>query len=182
MKSKISYTLRKSRRARRLRLAVYCNGNVVVTTPFGVPPTVIDEFIDQKKSWLLNKIKFFKSIDHKAIRVFSREDYLKNKDKALKAVGERVAFYNKFYGFSFNRILIKNQKTRWGSCSRKRNLNFNYKVLFLSEEMRDYIAVHELCHLEVFSHSEKFWSLVAKVIPNYMEIKKDLRKHELFYK
>jgi len=176
------YTLRKSKRAKRMRLAVYCDSSVVVTTPFGVNQSIVEKFVSEKRQWIIDKIKFFNSIDSKAIRTFSHDDYLKHKDKALELVEERFEFFNKIYNHSFNRIHIKNQKTRWGSCSKKSNLNLNYKILFLPKDLQDYIIVHEMCHLKEFNHSHKFWSLVGKALPNYLEIKKELRRHELFYR
>ncbi len=182
MEKKISYKLKRSKRAKRMRLAVYCDGSVIVTTPFGVELSIVEKFLADKKQWVWDKILFFKSVDSKAIRTFSHKDYLENKDKALALVYERVKVYNKVYSFSFNKIFIKNQKTRWGSCSCKQNLNLNYKIVFLPEKHRDYIIVHEICHLKEFNHSKKFWALVEKALPNYLHIKKELRNHELFYK
>ena len=165
-----------------MRLAVYCDGSVVITIPLGVQKSLIEKFIFDKKQWVWDKIRFFKSVDSKAIRTFSHNEYLENKDKAFALVNERVRFYNKVYGFSFNKILIKNQKTRWGSCSCKQNLNLNYKIVFLPQAHQDYIIVHEMCRLKEFNHSKKFWALVEKALPNYLDIKKELRDHELFYK
>lgn len=182
MENKIPYKFKKSRRARRVRLAVYCDGSVVVTSPVGVRQSIIEKFVADKKQWVLDKIRFFKSIDNKAVRIFSRKDYLENKDKALALVSERIEFYNKIYNFSFNKISIKNHKTRWGSCSSRQNLNLNYKILFLNPELRDYIIVHEMCHLKEFNHSKKFWALVEKALPDYLEIKKKLHSRGLFYK
>ena len=182
MEKKISYKLKRSKRAKRMRLAVYCDGGVVVTSPFGIEQSIIEKFISEKKQWVLEKMSFFKSVDSKVIRTFSHKDYIENKDKALALVNERVRFYNKEYGFSFNKIFIKNQKTRWGSCSCKQNLNLNYKIVFLPQKHQDYIIVHEMCHLKEFNHSRKFWVLVEKALPNYLDIKKELRNHELFYK
>jgi len=111
-----------------MRLAVYCDGSVVITIPLGVQKSLIEKFIFDKKQWVWDKIRFFKSVDSKAIRTFSHNEYLENKDKAFALVNERVRFYNKVYGFSFNKIFVKNQKTRWGSCSCKHNLNFNQTI------------------------------------------------------
>ena len=182
MEKTISYTHKKSKRAKRMRLAVYCDGSVVITSPFGVQQSIVEKFVSDKKQWVWDKIQFFNSVDSKAIRTFSHKDYLENKDNALVLVNERFRFYNKIYGFSFNKIYIKNQKTRWGSCSNKQNINLNYKIVFLSQKHQDYIIVHEMCHLKEFNHSRKFWALVEKALPNYLEIKKGLRNHELFYK
>jgi len=92
---------------------------------------------------------------------------------------KKVAKFNKIYGFEYNKINIKNQKTRWGSCSKKGNLNFNYKIALLPERMAEYIVVHELCHLGEFNHSRKFWNLVAKTMPEYQEITEDLKRSGL---
>ncbi len=182
MESKIPYRIKRSKRAKRMRLAVYCDGSVVITSPFGIEQSLIEKFFTDKKQWVLEKIRFFKSVESKAIRTFSHRDYLENKDKALTLVHERVRYYNKIYGFSFNKVFIKNQKTRWGSCSRKQNLNVNYKIVFLPQKHQDYIVVHEMCHLKEFNHSKKFWALVEKALPNYLDLKKELHNHELFYK
>jgi predicted metal-dependent hydrolase len=182
MEKKIPYKLKRSKRAKRMRLAVYCDGTIVVTSPLGVERLIIEKFLADKKQWVLDKMRFFKSVDSKALRTFSHKDYLENKDKAHVLVRERVNFYNQKFGFAFNKIIIKNQKTRWGSCSLKHNLSLNYKLLFLPETHRDYIIVHELCHLKEFNHSKKFWSLVEKILPDYLDIKKELKKHELYYK
>src|SRR4051812_30429725 len=125
MEGGISYKLKRSKRARRIRLTVYLDGTVVMTSPFGVEESIIEKFFAEKRKWVLDKIQLFKSVDRRAIRTFSRKDYLENKDKALALVHDRVRIYNKMYGFSFNKIFIKNQKTRWGSCSSKQNLNVN---------------------------------------------------------
>jgi len=182
MENKISYKLKRSNRAKRMRLAVYCDGSIVVTSPFGIEKSIIEKFLADKKQWVKDKIQFFKSVDSKAIRTFSRKDYFENRDRTLALVRQRVEFFNKIYKFSFNKIYIKNQKTRWGSCSFKKNLSFNYKIVFLPQKHQDYIVVHEMCHLKEFNHSKKFWTLVEKTLPNYLDIKKELHSHELFFK
>lgn len=102
--------------------------------------------------------------------------YLENKEKARELVKARLEYFNTFYGYKWGKIAIRNQKTRWGSCSKKGNLNFNYKIVLLPPSYSDYIIVHELCHLEEFNHSENFWNLVAKTIPNWRVIRMNLRK------
>lgn len=179
---RIVFTLRESKRAKRVRLAVYCDGSVVVTTPLNVKHSIIKDLVVEKRYWIYEKLRYYRSLDTKAIRVFSNEDYLKNKEKAKKFVVARVDHFNKIYNFSYNKINIKNQKTRWGSCSKKRNLNFNYKIIFLPEKIRDYLIVHEICHLLEFNHSEKFWRLVQKACPDYKEYQRRLREFDLYYK
>lgn len=174
----VNYTLRKSKRVKRMRLAVYCDGSVTVTAPFYFQDNIVERFIREKASWLLSKIEFFKQYQGFPI-ISSKKDYHKYKDCAYNLVLEKIEQFNKIYQVSYNKINIKNQKTRWGSCSRKGNLNFNYKIALLSNELVDYIVVHELCHLKEFNHSKRFWALVEKTIPNYLELKNNLRKNRV---
>ncbi|MDP2685014.1 MAG: M48 family metallopeptidase [bacterium] len=176
---KITYTLKQSRRARRMRLAVYCDGSVVVTQPYNLQESIVEKFLRDKSSWLLKKINIFAQLPKREITHYSKADYLKYKDSAYGLVIDRLTYYNRLYKLSFNSVNIRNQKTRWGSCSHKGNLNFNYKILFLDQPTRDYIIVHELCHLKEFNHSKKFWSLVEKIFPDWRAIKKELRKNPL---
>ncbi len=178
----IKYTIRNSGRAKRVRLSVFCDGRVVVTTPRGIGLAIIEKFIAEKKAWVLKKLNFLKKVDKKIVRRFSDEDYKKYKNDALQLVKAKVLHYSKIYGFEYNRISIRNQKTRWGSCSRKRNININYRILFLPNKLQDYLIIHELCHLKEFNHSNKFWSLVHNILPDYKELKKSLKNHELGYR
>jgi hypothetical protein len=100
----------------------------------------------------------------------------KKREQARSFVTDRIEYFNQFYGFKINRVAIKNTYRRWGSCSSKGNLNFNYKIIYLKPELADYLIVHELCHLGEFNHSPRFCALVAKTIPNYAIINKELRK------
>ena len=117
--------------------------------------------------------KKFKLIIRK--RRTSVVEYRKLKQFARGFVKEKIVQLNQFYNFSFNRISIKNHKSRWGSCSKKGNLNFNYKIIHLSVELAEYIVVHELCHLKELNHSSRFWDLVAKAIPDYKERRRKLK-------
>ncbi len=110
-----------------------------------------------------------------------KKDFIHHKEEALAFAEMRVKYFNKFYKFTFNKINIKNQKTRWGSCSKNGNINFNYKIALLPQHLADYIIVHELCHLGEFNHSRKFWNLVAKTIPDYLEIRNELKKSNMSF-
>lgn len=174
---KIKYELKKSQRAKRLRLAVYCDGSFVVVAPRNLVIEKVEDYIQQKTEWILEKLKIMEK--RKQNPVFhrrSKREFLKLKEEALKLTEEKVAKFNRIYGFRLNKIFIKNQKTIWGSCSKKRNLNYNYKVALLPDKLADYIIVHELCHLKEFNHSRKFWQLVEKAIPNYQERIKEIKE------
>lgn len=103
-------------------------------------------------------------------------NYIKYKNEAATLVKERLEHFNQFYNYKWGRVAIRNQKTRWGSCSKKGNLNFNYKIRLLTPKQADYIIVHELCHLGEFNHSQNFWNLVMQTMPDYLEIRKSLKK------
>lgn len=105
--------------------------------------------------------------------------YLAHKSIALEIARNRLKHFNAFYQFNINKVTIKNQKTRWGSCSKKGNLNFNYKIALLPAHLSDYVIVHELCHLRQLNHSPAFWKLVENTIPNYKKIKREFKKIRL---
>ncbi|RJQ31645.1 M48 family peptidase [Candidatus Parcubacteria bacterium] len=174
-----SCSVRRSGRARRMRLAVHCDGSVVATVPKAMPPGLLERFLRDKTDWIRKKVAFFKGVKRPFFASYGRKEYLQSKDQALELAKERVNFFNQFYQAKFKKISVKNQKARWGSCSTKGNLNFNYKILFLPEKARDYIIVHEICHLREFNHSKNFWNLVRQTIPDYLEIKKELKRNYL---
>lgn len=109
----------------------------------------------------------------------SRRNYLKYKEAARAFVKSRIAHYNQAYQVPIKRIAIKNSRSRWGSCSRKGNLNFNYRIVLLPLPMADYVIVHEMCHLKEFNHSPKFWNLVAQTVPNWKTIRKQFKNVSL---
>lgn len=87
----------------------------------------------------------------------------------------KTVYWAKRIGVSYNHIAIKSQKTRWGSCSAKGNLNYNWHIACTDDELIDYIVIHELCHLRHLNHSPAFWQLVASHCPSYRECRSRLR-------
>lgn len=172
----VEYTIKKSARARRLRVAVYYDAGVVITTPLDFADDKIEKFLKERASWILEKIRYFTEYG-KVGKPASHNDYRRNKRGAYYFVKKKVEEFGKILDVSFQHINIKNMKTRWGSCTCNKNINFNYKVLSLPEKLAEYVIVHEMCHLKEFNHSRKFWSLVEKAIPDYKDRVKDLRKN-----
>lgn len=172
---KLEYTLKLSKRARRVRLSVHSSGELIITTPRNVSQNFIEKFIIEKSNWILKKIEYFKNNSYQFFKQDNNDDYLALKNQALALAHTRVGYFSKLYNFKVRKISIKNQKTRWGSCSKKGNLNFNYKIVKLPEKLADYIIIHELCHLKEFNHSRKFWRLVADITPDYLELRKQLK-------
>lgn len=120
--------------------------------------------------WLIKKIKKPKRAPAKV--------YLAHREEARSVITARVQYFAAEHGFLYGRIAIKDQKRCWGSCSAKRNLNFNYKLLFLPPEIRDYIVVHELCHLRQLNHGPLFWAEVETILPGYRQARSQLRTLE----
>ncbi|MBD3363033.1 DUF45 domain-containing protein [Candidatus Dojkabacteria bacterium] len=123
----------------------------------------INIYRDENRELPKNKIK------EVIIKTFKK--YFRN------LVQEAVEEYNSIYQFKYNRIAIKNNKTNWGSCSSKKNLNFTWRLIFAPLDIIDYVVVHELCHLKEQNHSKKFWKLVSKAIPDYKTRKKWLKEN-----
>ena len=155
-------------------MRVRADGSVMVTKPIEVSVTAAEEFARRKADWILRKLEFF-AAKRSAIPTPSHFDFLEQKSRALALAQARIKVINAVYKFKFKEIKIKNMKTRWGSCSKKGNLNFSYRIIYLPGRLVDYIMAHELCHLREFNHSEKFWRLVGRVIPDYKQRKKELR-------
>lgn len=97
------------------------------------------------------------------------------KKKADEVIHDRLQFFNEHYGLKYKRVTMRNQKSRWGSCSRLKNLNFNWRLIMAPIEVIDYVVAHELCHIKEMNHSPKFWNLLTQTIPDYKERRKWLR-------
>jgi hypothetical protein len=162
-----------------MRITVQCDGNCIVSAPRWISNSSVEKFVFEKSKWIIEKIEDFKKSGigkNKLLHRRSKIEYEQNKKQAFNLIKEKLENFNDFYNFSYSRISIRNQRTRWGSCSKKGNLNFNYKLIFLPEKLADYIVVHELCHIQEFNHSRNFWNLVAKTFPDYKSIVKELKK------
>lgn len=180
-RSRIDYQMRRSKLARRVRIDVHADGRVVVTRPSRVSQASAERFVMQKIPWIkktlsiLRKSRRALGIRYRHPRQLTPAQYLELRTRARLLVEARVAHYNRYYRAPVGRIFIRNQKTRWGSCSQKGNLNFNWRIVHLSPHAADYLIVHELCHLMEFNHSRKFWDLVEEAVPDYVRIRKELR-------
>ncbi len=156
---------------------VYCDSSVVLTVPYNQPLDGVEGFVKQKFSWIKKSLDYFRRIGFKKLEKPVRGEYKKYRAEALSLAKQKVEQWNNFYGFTINRVSVKNQKTRWGSCSKKGNLNFNYKIIKLREGLVDYLVVHELCHLQEFNHSRNFWQLVARSQPDYKKLRMELKAY-----
>ncbi|MDH4330164.1 MAG: M48 family metallopeptidase [Candidatus Moranbacteria bacterium] len=174
--NKIEYTLRENARAKNMRLMVCCEGALTVVAPRWLGIGNIENFIFKKAAWILRKKREMENMRKESLFFQKTEkDYVEHKEDARKLVESKLKELNEVYHFEYNKICIRNQQTRWGSCSSKKNLNFNFRIVFLPEHMVNYLIVHELCHLKEMNHSRRFWKLVSLAVPDCKKVSRELK-------
>lgn len=153
--------------------------SVTVRAPWFVTNEEINRILEKKEDWILNSIEKMrennKLRENRHLQPRPMDEIRALADDACKVIPKRVAYYAPIVGVSYGRITIRNQQTRWGSCSGKGNLNFNCLLMLAPPEVLDYVVVHELCHRKEMNHSQAFWAEVERVLPNYREAKQWLK-------
>ena len=144
-------------------------GEIIARAPLRMKDKEIYSFIESKKSWIEKNLA---KIDerHKAldeVQPFTQEEIKALAEKAKTIIPERVKYYAPKIGVTYNRITIRCQRTRWGSCSSKGNLNLNCLLALFPLEVIDSVVVHELCHRKHMNHSPQFYAEIEKVFPEY---------------
>lgn len=171
IKYRLIYSNRKS-----IAINIDEKGRVLVKAPAGFPQQRIDEIVRQKEDWI-NRQKIRQRVRRENQRTFTEEEITDYRKKAEMILTERVHYYEPILGVKVNRIHIKDQKTRWGSCSSKKNVNLNWRLILAPQEVMDYVIIHELCHLIEMNHSRAFWELVESICPDYRERKQWLKEN-----
>ena len=152
------------------------DGQLKVRAPYKVSRKEIQNFVKSKESWIFKHLKRIEETKAEQPEPLSSEEIEKLVQKALQVLPEKVEHYARIIGVTYGRITIRNQKTRWGSCSSKGNLNFNCQLMRLPEELQDYVVVHELCHRKEMNHSSDFWKEVEYIMPDYQERRARLKQ------
>ena len=169
-------------RSNRKTVAIQVNSDLSVTVraPRSVSEKDIEEILKKKEAWIskhIEKIKETKErVEAEPTEKLTREKVIALAEEAFKVIPERVEYFAKVIGVTYGKITVRNQKTRWGSCSSKGNLNFNCLLMLAPPEVLDYVVVHELCHRKQMNHSKAFWLEVEKVLPDYKEARKWLKE------
>ena len=142
---------------------------VIIRAPSRMKDKDIEIFAQSKRNWIEKHLKAveLKQKNLENIEPYSEEEIKAFIKKAKEIISQKVSFYADKVGVKFNRISIRCQRTRWGSCSSKGNLNFNCLLVLLPDEIIDSVVVHELCHLKQMNHSPKFYAEIDKVLPDY---------------
>ena len=173
----MEYTLIRSKR-KTLSMELR-DGEVIVRAPLRVSKKSIDAFVESHTDWLYRqKAKQQKRNEETAaLRPLTEEELAALFKQAQAYFPQRVKHYASLMGVEYGRVTIRCQKTRWGSCSLKKNLNFNFLLMLTSEEVRDSVIVHELCHLKEMNHSKRFYEEVEKVLPDYKRYDRWLKEN-----
>ena len=165
-----------------LGLEVRDANTVLARIPTRVSDRELKAFVENHRSWILEKTAVMaereenrKSTPAPPPELLSKTDRMKIQLK----IGKRVRHYCETMGVTVGYVTVKNQKTRWGSCSAKGNVNFNYQLAFLPEELLDYVVIHELAHRHHMDHSRAFWAEVEKYCPDYRERRAALKEYSL---
>lgn len=148
---------------------------VIVRAPIFMPMMAIEQFIAEKSDWINKNLAKAQAQNSVSEVKFTAAEIAELKQKAKQNIPQRAEYLSKLMGVRYNKVCIKCQSTRWGSCSSLKNLNFNCLLVLCPEEVMDYVIIHELCHLKEMNHSSKFWAEVKRYCPSYNEHKKFLK-------
>ena len=160
-------------RSNRKTVSIQVNQDLSITVraPQRVTQKEIKRILERNDSWIQKHIEMLreKQAEAEDVKKLTAEEIKTLAEQALKLIPQRVEYFARQVGVTYGRITIRNQKTRWGSCSSKGNLNFNCLLMLAPTEILDYVVVHELCHRKEMNHSKAFWTEVEKVLPDYRQ-------------
>ncbi len=163
-------------RARSLRIRVHPGGRVSVTVPRRCSYALIAGFLERNRAWIEHTREKLFHVPPPQSKSEARGSYLLHKEAARRRVYMLIARLAPIYGVTVRAVSIRDQKSRWGSCSRSGTLSFNYRIALMPEPLAAYLVAHELSHMIEFNHSARFWAQVAKTVPNHRELRKALHQ------
>ena len=172
--SGIPYTLVRSKR-KTISIVIKPSGEVEVHCPTRCSKRDLEAFVLSKEIWIRKHLEAIAASPKQPVLTAGELQSLAN--AAKETLPQRVRFFAEKMGVSYGRITIRSQKTRWGSCSPKGNLNFNCLLMLVPPEVQDYVVIHELCHRKEMNHSAAFWAEVEKVCPDYRIQREWLKSH-----
>ncbi len=174
-----TYNLIRARR-RSMSLRVDEDGTVTVRAPYRLAAEEADRFVEKHDAWIRSRLAEYERIKSMK-RTYTDEERKAGIERARALLDEKCRYFAARMGVTYGRISIREQKTRWGSCSVKGNLNFNWKLALMPEEIADYLVVHELAHRLEMNHGPAFWKIVEREIPDYRNRREWLRKNGARY-
>lgn len=179
---KFEYIIKKSRRTT-ISVQITPDQKLLVKAPAYTSIKEVEEFLREKRDWIIKQINRTKVTSQQAAQmgILSDKEIRKLKRDAKKIIPERVEYYAKLSGITYNRIFIRLQKSRWGSCSVEGNLNFNALLALMPLGVLDSVVVHELCHRRHMEHSKAFYDEVLEIFPDYKKWDKWLKENGAAY-
>ncbi len=157
-----------------LAVQIRADGTVIARAPLRMPKDRILCFLSEKASWIRMQQGRMQERENMRQQARIHLDAAQEKElreRAKSVLAQRTAYFARQIGVTYGRITVRDQKTRWGSCSQTGNLNFNFRLILAPSEVLDYVVVHELCHRRQMNHSTQFWQEVAQVLPDYRKRK-----------
>jgi predicted metal-dependent hydrolase len=168
-----------SARAKRLSITVRDDQSIRVSIPKGVSQTTAEKFLRAKIPWIKKSLTKIQRLQKQRQEQPQHDMQNIDRGKAKVYLTLRINQLANKYGFEFNRLFIRNQKTRWGSCSSKDNISLNMKLVFLPVELQDYVILHELVHTREKNHGKKFWNELDKLVGDAKNLRKQMRQYRL---
>lgn len=152
---------------------------IIVRAPLQMKDTEVKAILEQKRAWIKKHLALMEEEKKFAseLKPYTMDEINKLADKALEVIPKRVKYYAPLIGVDYGRITIRNQRSRWGSCSSKGNLNFNCLLMEMPDDIIDSVVVHELCHRKHMNHSPQFYAEIEKVFPEYKRCNKWLKEN-----
>ena len=157
-----------------LAVQIRTDGTVIARAPLRMPKDRILCFLSEKASWIRmqqGKMQEREKMRQQARIHLDAAQEKELRERAKSVLAQRTAYFARQIGVTYGKITVRDQKTRWGSCSQTGNLNFNFRLILAPSEVLDYVVVHELCHRRQMNHSTQFWQEVAQVLPDYRKRK-----------
>ena len=174
------YELKRSKR-KSISVEISRDAKVIVRAPMNMRKENVELFLLMKSKWIEEHLTNMQNRISDIPEKLSEKEINELKKTARIEIPTRVEYYSKLMGVEYGRIAIRTQKTRFGSCSSKKNLNFNLALMLMPREIIDYVIVHELAHLKEMNHSQAFWQEVGKIIPNYKQCRAWLKENGIKY-
>jgi len=168
-----SVLLERSTKAKNLNITVKPFKGVRVAVPKGLPFKKAEQIARSKTTWLKTHLAKMQKLEEEYEA--TPEPYIDRK-KAGQVLVSRIEQIAAKHGYTYNRVTIRNQKTRWGSCSEKNNISLNMKLVLLPDELRDFIILHELVHTKIKNHGDQFWTEITRVEPKARELNKKIKQ------
>ena len=150
---------------------------IIVRAPHKMPDEEIVAFLKKKEKWIERTLQKIETKKNATCDVLTASEINGLAEKAMEVIPEKVKRFASLFGVDYGRITIRNQRSRWGSCSSKGNLNFNCLLMLLPDEVIDSVVAHELCHIKHMNHSKNFYDELTRVFPNYQQCRMWLKEN-----